>query len=74
MDGIPLFRCLLFSVLSVLSRKLSSRRVTGGGYIFFYHRGCLVPGVKNFGFWGVTSDVSWDVRRGVRILIKKLIT
>lgn len=37
MDGISLFRCLLFSVLSVLSRKPSSGRVTGGGYIFFYH-------------------------------------
>jgi hypothetical protein len=25
-------------------------------------------------FYGVTSDVSWDIRRSVQILIKKLIT
>jgi hypothetical protein len=25
-------------------------------------------------FYGVTLDVSWDVGRGIRILIKKLIT
>jgi hypothetical protein len=60
------------------SECLKQKTIVTKGYWwwlhFFYHRGCLVPGVKNFGFWGVTSDVSWDVRRGVRILIKKLIT
>jgi hypothetical protein len=35
MDDIPLFRCSLFYVLSFLSRKPSSGRITGGGYIFF---------------------------------------
>jgi hypothetical protein len=30
-------------------------------------RECLVPGVKIF--CGVTSDVSWDVGKGVRILM-----
>jgi hypothetical protein len=32
-------------------------------------RGCLVTGGK---FWVLTSDVSWDVERDVRILTKKI--
>jgi hypothetical protein len=40
--------------------------INGSGTMLL--RGCLVPVMKNFG--GVTSDVSWDVERSVRILIK----
>jgi hypothetical protein len=39
--------------------------------IYQWKAGVFSGGEK---FWGVTSDVSWDIRRSVWILIKILIT